>query len=76
MSATVKIGPHKARIEGYVWTCEDKALQRLLNALLSPFGPSGSDPNPDASAAEAAVKTLGGRVLQADPTEYVEGRVY
>jgi len=76
MSATVRVVGKLAQVDGYEWFSPDKGLQELLNAMLSPLGPSGSDPNPDYHAAEAAVKLLGGEIIDFESTEYVEGVVY
>lgn len=76
MSATIQIGPFEATIDGWEWTCEDDTLQRLLNTMLDPYGPSGADPNPDLTAAQEAVERLGGKIIRYDPTEYDPGVVY
>lgn len=73
---TVNIGGDIATIDGYEWQSTNEALQDLLNGMLDPLGPSGADPNPDLTAAQAAIAALGGKVTQADKTEYVEGRIY
>lgn len=65
-----------ATIEDMVWTCEDEALQSLLTAMLPLYGPSGSDPDPDHTAAMDAAEKLGGKITQWDEVEYVEGRIY
>lgn len=65
-----------ASISDGVWKSEDAVLEQVLNSLLDPFGPSGSDPDSDYHAAEAAIKTLGGKILQADAQEYIDGQVY
>ena len=69
MAATVRIGASEATIDGYVWTCEDKTLERLLNLMLDPFGPSGADPNPDVTAAHRTAARLGGEVIRQDDVE-------
>lgn len=76
MTAIVEINGTRAVIRDYVWHSTDKALETVLNTLLDPLGPSGADPNPDATAAEEAVKRLGGRVISADETESEDGVVY
>jgi hypothetical protein len=65
-----------ATIEEMVWTCEEDSLQGLLTAMLPFYGPSGSDPDPDHTAAMDAATKLGGTIIQRDEVEYVEGRVY
>ncbi len=66
MPATIRIGDTEATIDGYRWTCEDTTLERLLNLMLDPFGPSGADPNPDVTAARRAAVRLGGEVIRED----------
>ena len=76
MSASVSIWEVKAKIDGYVWSSDDASFADLLNALLDPLGPSGSDPAPDYHAALAAVEMLGGEVTDYDLPSFVKGRVY
>lgn len=76
MSATVMIGGEKATIDGYKWTSDDQALEELLNALLDPLGPSGADPNPSLTAAQEAVKRLGGEVVRFDKPKFDPEAVY
>ena len=65
----VSVAGFPAQIDSYRWTSKDKALERLLNSMLPAGGPSGSDPNPDYTAALDAVARLGGEVLSYDKTE-------
>ena len=76
MSATVRIGDATATITDWVWMASDSRLEGVLNGLLDPAGPSGSDPHPDLHAAQDAVEQIGGEVIEYDETEYVSGRVY
>lgn len=76
MSATVRIAGVEATIDGYVWTSDDATLAGLLNAMLDPTGPSGSDPAPDLHAAQAAVDVLRGEVVESELPGFVAGRVY
>jgi hypothetical protein len=73
---TVNFRTVVATIEDMVWTCEDDSLQGLLTAMLPLYGPSGSDPDPDHTAAMDAAEKLGGTIIQRDEVEYVEGRIY
>lgn len=67
MAVKVKIGPYEAIIDGYQWSVpEDKDFEDLLNARLEPFGPSGSDPYPDYTAAQQVVSDLGGEIVEFD----------
>lgn len=72
----IAIGGIPAVIEDYVWRCEDAALLSLLNTTIPADGPSGADPNPSLTVAQAAVAAFGGRILQADDADYEEGAVY
>jgi len=78
MAAKVKVLPEEvvAECRGYHWTSTDKDIEGYLNSLLDPWGPSGSDPNPDYTAALQAVELLGGKVVVYDRTESVENVVY
>lgn len=73
----IEIGGIEATIENYEWTSKNKKLESLLNTMLDPLGPSGADPYPDLTAAQAAVDRLGGRVVEYDkPTDYPKGTVF
>ena len=74
---TAQFGPYKATIEGYKWSVpESESMEKLLNASLHPYGPSGSDPYPDLTAAREAVEELGGKVLDWDDIEPIpEGTI-
>jgi hypothetical protein len=72
----VTIMNEPATINGYVWTSPVKGLAEFLNAFLPWHGASPSDPNPDLTAAQDAIKKFGGEIIHADPVEYVEGRIY
>lgn len=78
MAATIDLGLglSKATIDGYEWTSDDKIFEDLLNTMLDPYGPSGADPNPDLTAAQAAVKQIGGKIISFDEVENVPGRIY
>ena len=76
MAATIEARGMTATVDGYQWSSSDERFAELLQYMLDPLGPSGSDPNPDYHAALAAVEALGGEVVSYDPTEYVEGRIY
>lgn len=76
MPATIRIGSNEATITDFQWTSSNKSLEALLNAYLDTSGPSGSDPNPDLTAAQAAVNRLGGQIISYENMPYEEGRVY
>lgn len=67
-----------ATITNYRWRCKDVALRLLLNTMLDPEGAEAADPDPDFTAAQAAVRSLGyGKIVHHDPPpEGVPGRVY
>lgn len=76
MAAIVEINGDKAIIRDYKWSSSNRQLAEILNTMLDPLGPSGADPNPDGTAAEEAVRRLGGRVISIDETESEDGVVY
>ncbi len=76
MSATIKALGKNYTIDGYKWSGPDKGMVRIFNSYLDPDGPSGADPNPDATAAFELAKTLGLKVVKYDKLDYVPGRVY
>ena len=76
MSATIQVNGIEATINEYVWTSQKSIVAEYLNSLLDPLGPSGSDPNPDHTAALLAAQRLGGKVTHYDKLDYVAGRVY
>jgi hypothetical protein len=65
VAATIKIGDQTATISDFEWS-GDQSLVDTLNALLDPSEPNGSDPNPDWTAAQNAIKELGGRMIRFD----------
>lgn len=76
MAVVVQIGGIQATIDGYEWTSDDRQLTAILNALLLSAGPSGNDPHPDLTAAQAAVDALGGEIVQADDVPFDPDVVY
>ena len=76
MSATIRIGIIEATIDGYKWTSKSESLKDMLNALLDPDGLSGSDPNPDETAAIEAVELIGGEVVRATPADFNARTIY
>lgn len=76
MTAKIIMGGTEATIDGYTWTSEDKALEGALNAMLEVSEVWGSDPNPDYTAAQEAVKLLGGEVLEFTESEFDPEAVY
>lgn len=66
-----------ATIEDMAWSCEDKQLEDILNSTLDPLGPSGADPDPNYTAAVDAIERLGGgKVIERDEVDYVDGAIY
>ncbi|MBI1353266.1 MAG: hypothetical protein GC160_02890 [Acidobacteria bacterium] len=76
----IQIGRSTATIDGWKWTSENALLQRELNALLDPAGPEASDPDPDYTAAVAAVRRFDGEIVAVDgagdPSEPDEEAIY
>lgn len=56
----------EAEIDQYQWKTKRATFQKLLNSFLDPGGPSGSDPDPDYTAAQAMIKHFGGQVISWD----------
>ena len=76
MTARIRLLGMEAIIQDRKWVAENRELQSLLSSLLIPLGPSGADPNPDLTAAQEAMRILGGDVVNYDAVETVKGRVY
>jgi hypothetical protein len=79
MSATIRIGNETATVNGGQWSSSNPNLAELLPLMDSPLGPSGADPDPDKTAAEAACSALGGEVVRATDrpaVPVVEGLTY
>jgi len=66
----------RVSIEGYQVACQYPAVKSCVEAFVPDLGASGSDPNPDLTLANEVIKHLGGRIVRADETEDVPGRVY
>lgn len=76
MTATIRILGQEATIAGYRWTGADASLVAMLNAMLDPDGPAGSDPNPDLNAARAAAEAFKGEVLSYEETPFDPEAIY
>lgn len=77
MTAKVKFSTgEEATIQQYKWTAKDESFTRLLNSLLDPDGPSGSDPNPDLTAAREIAKLLDGEVVSFQEMFVEPGLIY
>ena len=73
----VDFGGTVASIINYTWTCDDDMLLSLLNSILDDDGPSGSDPDPDYTAAQIAIEEVGnGKIVFADDAEFDEDVIY
>lgn len=67
----------RATIFRWKWTSDDAGFADTLNALLHPLGPSGSDPDPDYTAAVEAARLFKGKVITPRrPPECEPGVVY
>lgn len=76
MSVTIRVFGADATIDNYRWSSKSTALLGWLEAQLDQLGPWGSDPNPDLTMALRVVEKAGGKIVYADKTEYVDGRIY
>lgn len=77
MSATIKIMNENYIITDYKWSGPDKVVVDMLNSFIDPEGPSGADPNPDATAAQNVVDKLAiAEMVRFDKLDYVPDRVY
>lgn len=76
LRATIEVNGHRATFEGEEWSGEDEELVRLLNFMLRRSQISGYDPAPHTNEAKRVAKLLGGKVIDYELPEYVEGRVY
>lgn len=77
MSATIEILSKKYTIDSYKWSGPNKEVVNMLNSFLDLNGPSGSDPNPDATAAQNVVDELAiAEMVHFDKLDYVSDRVY
>lgn len=63
---TIEIAGTRATIKDLDWTSEDKSVEKVLNSLLNPWGPSGADPYPDFTAAQEAVDKFKGKIVEYD----------
>jgi len=75
MSATIQLGNELATFNGGRWIAKNRDLARRLNALLPEGGFSPSDPAPDRTAANAAVRAMGAVILSVDNPEPFEDDV-
>lgn len=69
MPATIDIHGIEATVTDGVWSCPQPSIQRLLQAMRDPDGPSGADPNPDLTLAREAAEGLGGTVTELQQSE-------
>lgn len=76
MSATIELGGEQYTIDEYVWSGPTKGIVDMLNSSLDTEGPSGSDPNPDATAARDIVDKLEVKMIRFDELEFTPGRIY
>lgn len=76
MSATIELGEEQYTIDEYVWSGPTKRIVDMLNSSLDTEGPSGSDSNPDVTAAQNIVDRLGAKMIGFDELEFTPGRIY
>lgn len=67
MAVKIRLGANRAYIQDYHWFSPNKAMESALNSMLDPNGPSGSDPYPDKTAADAVVAQLGATIEYISP---------
>ncbi len=73
----IEIGGALATVHEYEWSSADRTIARLLNRRRQEFGPSGSDPDPDRTLADEAVRVFDARIaIDSKAAVAVEGRVY
>lgn len=56
----------KATLQRGRWTCTHKVIERYLNSLIDPLGPSGADPYPELTIAKEAARRLRGTIISLD----------
>lgn len=78
MGATIRLGKTNvtATIEKYVWSSSNKDVENWLNGLLKSRSASGSDPNPDCSAARDVISLYGGTLLNCTKLEFDPDKIY
>lgn len=65
----IEVGPYRASIENYKWSCKNAEFLKYLNYNLPKDGRSPSEPNPDFAAAKEIVDKLGGKIIRHDKVE-------
>jgi hypothetical protein len=65
MAITIQLASRRARVQHRQWS-GDADLVELLQGTLDPDGPTGSDPDPDRTAAELAAQKFGVVIIAAD----------
>lgn len=58
------------------WHGASPALLKKLEVVSAGVDPSGADPSPATTIAEAAIRAFGGRIVKAAKPEGVPGRIY
>lgn len=77
MSATIRMPTgEEATITDYKWSSENKTLEDALNLMLDPDSVSGSDPNPDHTAALEVVDQFGAELIRFDEVDYDPMLIY
>lgn len=67
----------QARVENQKWSSPNRSLEKLLNAMVGTSEVYTSDPYPDLTLAEQAIKKLGGEIIKQDPKpEAPEGMIF
>lgn len=76
MSASIRLGPHTATIDGYRWQSSHQPTADMLNGHLHQHGPSGADPDPDSTMARRMAERYGGVVEHVDETPFDPDAIY
>lgn len=73
LTAKIKIQRIEVTCEDYRRTCADPAIRKeLTKAIISEYGPSGSDPKHYHTAASKAVRSLGAELISFEEREELE----
>lgn len=76
MECTILLWGEWATLRNWNWTSSKPEIADMLNAMLDPDGPSGSDPQPAITEAHRIVEKLGGEVVHEEFEKHEPGLVY
>jgi len=74
----VQIWGVEAGIDELQWVVPtEPRVEKFLNSLIDPLGPSGADPYPDLTVAREVVDRFGGAITYQDPVPDIdENKIY